>query len=103
MHNLNKLLRYAMAALLAAGGLSAAANENFEAAYETAEAQRKEAAAVGYEWRDTGKMLKQAKQAAAAGEMDTAMQLVAQAGEQAADAIAQQAREARLWSARVPR
>ena len=103
---MNKVLR-SFAALLVAGSfsfgsMSVMASEDFNAAWEAADAKRKEAAAVGFEWRDTGKILKQAKAAADEGDMDQAMKLVAKAHEQSEDAIAQQAREENLWQARVP-
>ncbi len=79
-----------------------ASADDFATAWEAAEAKRKEAAAVGYEWRDTGKMLKKAKEEAEAGNTEAAMKLVAKAHEESEDAIAQQAREADLWQARVP-
>ena len=39
----------------------------YEAALAAANAQRKQAAAVGGEWRDTGKLIKQAEKSAAEG------------------------------------
>ncbi len=79
------------------------ANAEFEAAWKAADEKRMEAAAVGYEWRDTKKFLKQAKEAAEQGDLDKAMKLVAKAHEQSEDAITQQAREVHLWSSRVIR
>lgn len=79
------------------------ANADFEAAWKAADEKRMEAAAVGYEWRDTKKFLKQAKKAAEGGDMEKAMKLVAKAHEQAEDAITQQAREVHLWNSRVIR
>ena len=77
-------------------------SDDFAAAWEAADQVRKEAGKVGYEWRDTAKLLKKAQTAAEKGEMEKAMKLVAQAHEQAEDAIAQGARESELWMARVP-
>lgn len=45
--------------------------------------------AVGYLWRDTGKILKKAEDAAAKGDNDKALKLARQAEEQAKDAFAQ--------------
>ena len=73
------------------------AGDDFAAAWDAADAKRKEAAAVGYEWRDTGKTLKKAKTEAEAGNMEKAMKLVAKALEEANDAIVQEARESKLW------
>jgi hypothetical protein len=81
---------------------SVSASEEFTAAWDAADTARKDAAAVGYEWRDTGKILGKAKAAADEGDLDNAMKLVAKAQEQSEDAIAQQQREAGLWQARVP-
>ncbi len=82
------------------GGVFAA--DDFSAAWDAADAKRKEAAALGYEWRDTGKVLKQAKQAAEDGDNEKAMKLAAKALEQSSDAIDQHARESLVWQARVP-
>ena len=79
------------------------ASDEFDASWKAADEQRQEAAKVGYEWRDTKKLLKKAKAANEAGDSDKAMKLVAQAHEQSSDAIAQQARESGLWQARVPK
>ena len=77
-------------------------SDDFAVAWEAADQARKEAGKVGYEWRDTAKLLKKAQAAAEKGEMAKAMKLVAQAHEQAEDGIAQAARESELWMARVP-
>ncbi len=50
--------------------LTATAGDDFQAAWDAAEAKRKEAAKIGAEWRDTGKMLKQAKSASEKGETE---------------------------------
>lgn len=91
-----------VALLSMAIGATSFASEEFTAAWDAADQRRQDAAAVGYEWRDTGKILGQAKDAADGGDMDKAMKLVAKALEQSEDAIAQQARESALWQARVP-
>ena len=93
-----------IALLFAALGLgcSAVYANDFDTALAAADAKRKEAAAVGHEWRDTGKLLEEAQKAADEGDMDKAMKLAAKAEEQSSDAIAQQAREATAWMSRVP-
>ena len=92
-----------IASVLAAGiSFGASASEDFDAAWAEADAKRQEAAAVGFEWRDTKKILESAKKAAEEGDMDKAMQLVAQALEESNDALAQQKRESTLWQGRVP-
>jgi len=80
----------------------AAAGGDFAAAWEAADARRKEAGKLGAEWRDTGKMLDQARKASDKGEADKAMKLVAKAQEQSEDAIAQYERESAQWATRVP-
>lgn len=47
----------------------------YEAALSAAKAEQKKAAAVGGEWRDTGKVLKKAEEAAAAGDYAKATNL----------------------------
>ncbi len=73
----------------------------FMAAWDAADAKRQEAAAVGYEWRDTKKMLKKAKAEFEAGNTEMAMKLVTQAREEAEDGIAQEMRESTAWTSRV--
>ena len=76
--------------------------EDFATKWEEADAKRSEAAELGYEWRDTGKILKSAKKESEAGNSEEAMKLVAQALEQSNDAIAQAQREKENWGTRVP-
>lgn len=66
-------------------GPSAAAKN----AIYSAKIKNARAAKLGYEWRDTGKIIKAAEKAAAAGDNDKAIKLAKQASEQADDAIAQ--------------
>lgn len=59
-----------------------------------------DAKAVGYEWRDTAKIIKQAEKALADGDYDKAIELANKARRQAENAIAQeQAERARLGEA----
>jgi hypothetical protein len=51
----------------------------FQAAIEKAEAARKKAASVGGEWRDTGKLIKQAQAAAKKEDYSTALKLAHEA------------------------
>ncbi len=55
----------------------------------SAEKARAVAAKVGYEWRDTGKMIKKAKKLAAKGKNKEAMALAQKAEDQAMNAVAQ--------------
>jgi hypothetical protein len=58
-------------------------------AINSAKAENKKAAAVGYEWRDTGKLLKKAEAAAKKGQNDEAIKLANKAKTQASLAIKQ--------------
>lgn len=65
-------------ALFAAAALALSANvvsADPAAAITAAEDARKAAAEVGYEWRDTAKMIKEAQAALDAGDKDKAMKL----------------------------
>jgi hypothetical protein len=67
------------------GAVDAAAGEQkalAERAIADAEAARKKAASIGGEWRDTGKMLKEAEEALKTGEFDKAIKLASQAKRQ---------------------
>ncbi len=70
------------------GSVSCAAQEpkadaaSFEEAVTAAEAARKNAASVGGEWRDTGKLIKKAKAAAEKGEYAKAIELAETARKQ---------------------
>lgn len=75
---------------------------NAEALVASAEAKRQEAAAVGYEWRFTGRILKQAQEALAEERFQDAMNLAAQAKYQARKAVEQQAHVASTWHHAVP-
>ncbi len=77
--------------------------DDFATKWDEAEAKRIEAAELGYEWRDTEKILKSAKKESEAGNTEKAMALVAQAFEQSKDAIAQSQREKENWASRVPK
>ncbi len=102
LKKISKIFIPAIAVLSLSGCASLSASEEFTAAWDAADAARKDAAAVGYEWRDTGKILGKAKAAADEGDMENAMKLVAKAQEQSADAMVQQKRESELWKTRVP-
>lgn len=67
-------------------------------AIAAAEEARKAAAAVGYEWRDTAKMIKKAKDLAAKGKSEEAMKLARKAEEQGKDALAQYRREQQRYT-----
>jgi len=93
--------------LVALGALplsaGAADANSFKAAYDAAQAARKQAAAVGFEWRDTAKILKKAKKLAKAGRFDKAQALARKAQKQGELATAQAAEQAKTWQAAVLR
>jgi len=64
-----------------------------DSAIAAAKAANKKAKAVGYEWRDTGKMIKKAEAARDAGDDEKAVKLAKKAEKQANDAQAQAAAE----------
>jgi PBP1b-binding outer membrane lipoprotein LpoB len=98
---MKKLISIPLAAMLLVSCASVS-SDDFPTAWEKADAKRKEAASLGYEWRDTGKMLKKAKKEHEEGNVEAAMKLVKQAMEESTDAIAQAQRESELWASRVP-
>ena len=88
--------------LLLAMTLSACATD-FERRYAEAEDMRAEAAALGWEWIETEKLLDQAREAAANGDDMAALELVEKARFQAEAAIRQAEHEAEAWKGRVVR
>ena len=97
----------AVAAALAASawtpGASATDAATFEAAHEAGEAARKAAAAVGFEWRDTKKMLKQARKLAEEEKYEEAVALANQARRQGEHGVAQAKEQEAAWQRRVLR
>lgn len=88
--------------LVACAGNTVAADEkSFNAAYEAAESARKAAASMKYEWRDTAKMLKKAKETAAKGDYDAAEKLANKARMQGEMALAQAKEQERIWQSAV--
>lgn len=77
--------------------------EEFNIAFQEANELRKTAGSLGHEWRDTAKILKTAAEAAQNGELEKAMELVAQAKIQGKEGIVQANRESSLWEGRVIR
>ena len=72
---------------------AAAKNAIYSAKIKLARAEK-----LGYAWRDTGKMIKDAEKAAAECDSETAIALANQAAEQAEDAIAQHNAEAERYA-----
>ena len=75
--------------------------ETFKAAYEAAVEARKAAAAVGFEWRDTKKMLRQAKKLAEKGEYEKAVRLANKAKRQGDLGVQQAEEQETAWRAAV--
>lgn len=69
--------------------VSGFANASTDEAIAAAEKARIAAAEVGYEWRDTALIIKQAKALAAKGKTDEAIQLAKKAEEEGKDALNQ--------------
>ena len=76
-------------ALMLSGSVFAASQADFDKAYSTAVAALKKAASMKNEWRDSGKILKKAQQAAKAGNLDKAISLAKAAEFQGRTAQAQ--------------
>jgi len=91
----SKLLTLAATAILAlSSNVFAASQADFDKVYAAAEAEVKKAAAVKNEWRDTGKIMKQAQAAAKEGDFDKAIGLANKAkfqGQAAQEQAASQA------------
>jgi len=78
-----------------AGPSAAAKNAIYSAKLKLARCQK-----LGYEWRDTAKMIKEAEKAAAAGDNDKAIALANKAAKQCDDAIAQYYAENKRYNER---
>lgn len=87
--------------LVACAGNTVPDEKSFNASYEAADAARKKAASMNYEWRDTGKILKQAKKAADKGDYQTAEKLANKARMQGEMAVAQAKEQEQLWQSAV--
>lgn len=87
------ILALAAAALLGSGCATQTTKpadaEQAAAAIAAAEASRAAAAAVGYEWRDTAKMIEDAKKAVVEKDFDKAVKLAKEAERQGQAAVAQ--------------
>ncbi|MBR9827288.1 MAG: hypothetical protein GYB41_01330 [Oceanospirillales bacterium] len=75
---------------------------NAVALIESADALRLQSAAVGYEWRDPARYIKQAQAALAEGRFQHAMDLAARAKYQARLSLAQQKQVDASWYRAVP-
>ena len=73
----------------------------FKAAYEAAAAARKAARKAGYEWRDTKKMLRQARKLAKKGEYEKAIRLANVARRHSELGLIQAEEQESAWEAAV--
>ncbi|WP_156013331.1 SoxXA-binding protein [Thioalkalivibrio sp. HK1] len=69
----------------------------FEVAYDAGQAARKAAAAVGHEWRDTKKMLSDAKKLAEKSDFEAAIALAERAKRQGELGVIQAEHEEKVW------
>lgn len=91
---MRKIIPFAIAAALSLGacasdGGTSATEADASSAIMAAESEQKLAKKAGYEWRDTGKMLKKAKAAMKDGDFDKATKLANKAKRQSTNALAQ--------------
>ena len=92
------------AAALCSTGSNALADEaSYKSAMESALAAQKKAKNVGYEWRDTRKLIKKAKSLAKKGEFDKAEKLANRATFQGNAAHAQAQLQEQQWQSFVVR
>jgi len=87
------IITFAFTALLSTGAFASA-----HSAISAAEAANNAAKAVGYEWRDTGKMIKKAKALAKQGKINEAIKLAKKAEEQGHNAVAQYKSESKRYA-----
>ena len=67
--------------------------EDAEAAIRTAEQKTRQASDVNYEWRDTGKLITQAREALKKGDIASALKLANKASRQSDNALKQYAEQ----------
>ncbi|MBL7004820.1 MAG: hypothetical protein ISR69_12450 [Gammaproteobacteria bacterium] len=97
MKNSIKILAIGIA-LAVSNTVNAASTTLADESIKSAEKARKAAAAVGYEWRDTGLMIKKAKQLSAKGKTEAAIKLAKQAEEEGIDALNQYHSEVKRYA-----
>ena len=98
------LLLLSMAALMPSGtGLLADPAAASPSLLEQAEAARKEADALGFEWRDTSKLIKQAKEALDKGQKEESDKLASLALLQGKAAVAQAKSTEKNWKMMIPK
>ncbi len=75
---------------------------NIASLIDQAESQRQQASALGFEWRDTGKFIQQAKDALDKGNKVTAERLAQQALDEGKNAVAQGQLMKSNWENYIP-
>ena len=91
-----------LSVMLSAGDLRAAAPDA-KALIEQAETARKEAASLGYEWRDTAALIKKAQDALAAGQEAEASKLAQDALLEGQQSVAQAHTMQKSWQTLIPK
>ena len=93
------------AVVLACGAPHASASDEatYKAAFDAALVARRAAAEAGFEWRDTRKMLRQARSLAKKGEYAKAVELANRARRQGELAVMQAGEQEAAWRAAVLR
>jgi hypothetical protein len=98
------LLLLSMVALMPSGaGVLAGTAAAAPSLIEQAEAARKEADALGFEWRDTSKLIKSAQEALDKGQKEESDKLASQALLQGRAALAQAKSTAKNWKMMIPK
>ena len=97
------LLLLSMAALMPSAALLADPAAASPSLIEQAEAARKEADALGFEWRDTSKLIKQAKEALDKGQKEESDKLASLALLQGKAAVAQAKSTEKNWKMMIPK
>ena len=89
--------------LICLSAAPALADGGIKAAIDAADAARKEAAAVGHEWRYTGKWIKEARGALESGDTAKAKEMAERAQFEAEQALEQAEISKATWKIAVPR
>ncbi|MCP4074564.1 MAG: hypothetical protein GY744_00070 [Gammaproteobacteria bacterium] len=89
----SKLITFSFALIMSGYSYASA-----DSAIASAEKAQQAAAEVGYEWRDTGLMIKEAKKLAASGKNEEAIKLAKRAEEEGLDALNQYRTEMSRYS-----
>jgi hypothetical protein len=82
---------------------NAATKEDAEAICSAADTARKQAADVGMEWRDTGKLIKSANKALESGDYAAAVKQCEKAKREGETGVKQAEIEKSSWASRVPK